>query len=153
MHKAIWLITSCLFAATAAPGVGQASPCLSDPDTAASHIWYVNRTVTNTDSTVLASQGLPYRPPQGVTLVTDPVICQRVIDADNALIQPGDTVATTISRAYVLRVGTTAYALVPENNDGVYIYFDGTNYKWRSEEHTSELQSPMYLVCRLLLEK
>src|SRR5437763_8273912 len=22
---------------------------------------------------------------------------------------------------------------------------------WRSEEHTSELQSPMYLVCRLLL--
>src|SRR5437762_7250288 len=25
--------------------------------------------------------------------------------------------------------------------------------KPRSEEHTSELQSPMYLVCRLLLEK
>src|SRR5437762_4864474 len=24
---------------------------------------------------------------------------------------------------------------------------------WKSEEHTSELQSPMYLVCRLLLEK
>ena len=23
----------------------------------------------------------------------------------------------------------------------------------RSEEHTSELQSPLYLVCRLLLEK
>src|SRR5437879_13870972 len=26
-------------------------------------------------------------------------------------------------------------------------------WKERSEEHTSELQSPMYLVCRLLLEK
>src|SRR5436189_5356126 len=26
-------------------------------------------------------------------------------------------------------------------------------YPGRSEEHTSELQSPMYLVCRLLLEK
>src|SRR5437762_4333075 len=26
-------------------------------------------------------------------------------------------------------------------------------YADRSEEHTSELQSPMYLVCRLLLEK
>src|SRR5437879_7383817 len=25
-------------------------------------------------------------------------------------------------------------------------------YSMRSEEHTSELQSPMYLVCRLLLE-
>src|SRR5437763_3135675 len=32
----------------------------------------------------------------------------------------------------------------------------GAAAKWvgaRSEEHTSELQSPMYLVCRLLLEK
>src|SRR5436189_5194454 len=27
------------------------------------------------------------------------------------------------------------------------------NFSPRSEEHTSELQSPMYLVCRLLLEK
>src|SRR3712207_7877261 len=29
----------------------------------------------------------------------------------------------------------------------------GTLIKWRSEEHTSELQSRQYLVCRLLLEK
>src|SRR5437879_8054383 len=29
----------------------------------------------------------------------------------------------------------------------------GNRPKTRSEEHTSELQSPMYLVCRLLLEK
>ena len=29
----------------------------------------------------------------------------------------------------------------------------GVRYVRRSEEHTSELQSPMYLVCRLLLEK
>src|SRR5437764_2869849 len=28
-----------------------------------------------------------------------------------------------------------------------------THDRTRSEEHTSELQSPMYLVCRLLLEK
>src|SRR3712207_7325923 len=27
------------------------------------------------------------------------------------------------------------------------------NTRWRSEEHTSELQSCQYLVCRLLLEK
>src|SRR5437879_8556974 len=41
-------------------------------------------------------------------------------------------------------------------------YLDGCNMSFRrraarrparSEEHTSELQSPMYLVCRLLLEK
>src|SRR5437762_4510593 len=29
----------------------------------------------------------------------------------------------------------------------------GFGRQMRSEEHTSELQSPMYLVCRLLLEK
>src|SRR5437764_11188124 len=29
----------------------------------------------------------------------------------------------------------------------------GLEDRLRSEEHTSELQSPMYLVCRLLLEK
>src|SRR5437764_3797975 len=30
---------------------------------------------------------------------------------------------------------------------------DTGRLNYRSEEHTSELQSPMYLVCRLLLEK
>src|SRR2546422_6788187 len=30
-------------------------------------------------------------------------------------------------------------------------FVDG--YPWRSEEHTSELQSRLHLVCRLLLEK
>src|SRR5437762_9269340 len=39
-----------------------------------------------------------------------------------------------------------------------HLYIGGGNAKditfpLRSEEHTSELQSPMYLVCRLLLEK
>src|SRR3712207_8664222 len=32
-------------------------------------------------------------------------------------------------------------------------FFDGTEPAERSEEHTSELQSRQYLVCRLLLEK
>src|SRR3712207_8373333 len=32
-----------------------------------------------------------------------------------------------------------------------YPYDEGV--EWRSEEHTSELQSRQYLVCRLLLEK
>src|SRR5437879_7031033 len=31
--------------------------------------------------------------------------------------------------------------------------YPGREREMRSEEHTSELQSPMYLVCRLLLEK
>src|SRR5437764_14763429 len=36
-------------------------------------------------------------------------------------------------------------------SEGRYIQIDP--YGNRSEEHTSELQSPMYLVCRLRLEK
>src|SRR5438876_8173283 len=33
------------------------------------------------------------------------------------------------------------------------LYSDGVRDVVRSEEHTSELQSPVHLVCRLLLEK
>src|SRR5437762_6974083 len=33
------------------------------------------------------------------------------------------------------------------------LIYRGVHRLNRSEEHTSELQSPMYLVCRLLLEK
>src|SRR5437762_14251908 len=39
----------------------------------------------------------------------------------------------------------------PEQNSGGLDHRGGGQV--RSEEHTSELQSPMYLVCRLLLEK
>src|SRR5437762_10807420 len=44
-------------------------------------------------------------------------------------------------------------ALVGYTNAGKSTLFNAlTNAAVRSEEHTSELQSPMYLVCRLLLE-
>src|SRR5437762_10231808 len=38
-------------------------------------------------------------------------------------------------------------------SDGDLALCDHLRFWTRSEEHTSELQSPMYLVCRLLLEK
>src|SRR5437763_3750153 len=34
-----------------------------------------------------------------------------------------------------------------------WLWLHGSGIAGKSEEHTSELQSPMYLVCRLLLEK
>src|SRR5437762_10980141 len=34
-----------------------------------------------------------------------------------------------------------------------FMHLKFERWNLRSEEHTSELQSPMYLVCRLLLEK
>src|SRR5699024_12004417 len=38
-------------------------------------------------------------------------------------------------------------------NDYIHIHLSGTLSEYRSEEHTSELQSRFDLVCRLLLEK
>src|SRR5258708_9828214 len=57
--------------------------------------------------------------------------------------------------------GDTVHYLDPpkffERAEGHYLYDrEGTPYldlQMRSEEHTSELQSPDHLVCRLLLEK
>src|SRR3712207_7537548 len=43
-------------------------------------------------------------------------------------------------------VGATAHYVTPDLDEGPII-------EQRSEEHTSELQSRQYLVCRLLLEK
>ena len=43
--------------------------------------------------------------------------------------------------------------LVSYSNGNVNTQISDKEYLDRSEEHTSELQSPMYLVCRLLLEK
>src|SRR5437762_9895821 len=46
------------------------------------------------------------------------------------------------------RKGTELGRYPPQNPQPIQFPFGN-----RSEEHTSELQSPMYLVCRLLLEK
>src|SRR5437879_11589745 len=53
---------------------------------------------------------------------------------DNWQVMPGQQRSVTIAPRAGASGGAVAYGV-------------------RSEEHTSELQSPMYLVCRLLLEK
>src|SRR6267154_5574197 len=77
---------------------------------------------------------------------------------------PGNPDALGTSRVLVVdpaehpRLGTMQYReTLPLNDHEVVLTFDDgplppyTNR--RSEEHTSELQSPVHLVCRLLLEK
>src|SRR6202021_4266459 len=51
---------------------------------------------------------------------------------------------TTLFRSCVARAGSAAPEMTPQ---------DWAMQSMRSEEHTSELQSRQYLVCRLLLEK
>src|SRR5947209_9740448 len=41
----------------------------------------------------------------------------------------------------------------PDGPAATRVVIDADGYRERSEEHTSELQSRQYLVCRLLLEK
>src|SRR5690348_17644307 len=43
--------------------------------------------------------------------------------------------------------------LSPKGRSGSLTVLDPHTVAYRSEEHTSELQSPVHLVCRLLLEK
>src|SRR5438876_2880108 len=70
---------------------------------------------------------------------------------------------TTLFRSDLLRprVGISNLLIVKfrENKVGQTIepfrllFFFARSVAFRSEEHTSELQSPVHLVCRLLLEK
>src|SRR5437763_7351710 len=53
---------------------------------------------------------------------------------------------TTLFRSGAVRASEKTSAFCSGSQSGV-------SEQKRSEEHTSELQSPMYLVCRLLLEK
>src|SRR5437879_11459251 len=55
-----------------------------------------------------------------------------------------------VARQVVLAVG--GQQLARRRCVGRHEFSNWTGWT-RSEEHTSELQSPMYLVCRLLLEK
>src|SRR5205823_8898200 len=54
---------------------------------------------------------------------------------------------------YDLTRGGTLFDFNARRTGSYYAAYFQDNIKWRSEEHTSELQSLAYLVCRLLLEK
>src|SRR5258708_25840495 len=68
---------------------------------------------------------------------------------------------TTLFRSWIFYVGATSalignyLATYGRPNEDDLKMIDDLELTWadRSEEHTSELQSPDHLVCRLLLEK
>src|SRR3712207_7660441 len=68
---------------------------------------------------------------------------------DLMMFSPGsgqeNSVIPLAEAGYIEALGDTSAGLVPAGSESLF----GT----RSEEHTSELQSRQYLVCRLLLEK
>src|SRR5438876_7439651 len=67
-----------------------------------------------------------------------------------------DLAMALIPHPKVLFLDEPTTGLDPQNRAAVWEYIRGLNEQGmtiRSEEHTSELQSPVHLVCRLLLEK
>src|SRR5258708_30114736 len=64
-------------------------------------------------------------------------------------------ICTTQVNISIGKSGNTEYQSpsVVLNSDSAYTSYEISTTLGRSEEHTSELQSPDHLVCRLLLEK
>src|SRR5258708_21076608 len=62
---------------------------------------------------------------------------------------------TTLFRSHDARVALASAPCTEKQDayEGAKHNFRGNGERLRSEEHTSELQSPDHLVCRLLLEK
>src|SRR5258708_15274725 len=81
------------------------------------------------------------RPPRS-TLFPYTTLFRSVLEVGQPVRIARDAVAIVFDRQTVLAVLAAAY-----DGNGLGVCID------RSEEHTSELQSPDHLVCRLLLEK
>src|SRR2546422_6430226 len=89
------------------------------------------------------------RPPRSTlfpytTLFRSPVTGRTRVSLQNAMATAGAVANRTIGPAYVV----ASTATMRTSRGGM-----GGETSPRSEEHTSELQSRLHLVCRLLLEK
>src|SRR3712207_7335511 len=97
------------------------------------------------------------RPPRS-TLFPYPTLFRSIeggteVEVLNAISLHGGLIASWPSKA--ITAEATRAALVEHWQSfgrSTYVQFDNDTRFQRSEEHTSELQSRQYLVCRLLLE-
>src|SRR5437879_6797519 len=98
---------------------------------------------------------LPHGDGEGRCLASSPV-CGSVVERGVAR-YPGPSVAAFFvpcGSACKQRGGNVPTMVLSETRGLWLCWVVRGGILWpRSEEHTSELQSPMYLVCRLLLEK
>jgi len=128
MNVVRFLLTSLvLLPAFLGEGWGQVPACQTNADTASRYVRVVTQDLRG-DSTRLTRQGLPYKPAQGVSLVTDTTVCRAIVNAYNAL----DTLPThpaQVQHAYVFTAGNTVYVMVGEKARSVRVYFD-TSYRW-----------------------
>src|SRR5947208_5085275 len=73
----------------------------------------------------------------------------------NSLVATGKVSNATLAEVAPLALAQDAWGniFIADDANRVVIHYPGSRRPRRSEEHTSELQSPDHLVCRLLLEK
>src|ERR1017187_4273686 len=88
--------------------------------------------------------------PEGI----DPAVLKEIGDIDPALLQKIVTAIVAAQKALDSEYRRAYLAAARQRGQrlGGPRALTETQIACRSEEHTSELQSPMYLVCRLLLE-
>src|SRR3712207_6940056 len=94
------------------------------------------------------------RPPRPTLFPYTTLFRSKRAEKNPALLQINSDITAWKASDHALRASEERYRrFVDEDLTGnVIIRPDGT-IETRSEEHTSELQSRQYLVCRLLLEK
>ncbi len=85
------------------------SSCVTDADSANSVRSKFQQMVAQGDSAGLARLGLPYRPVDNVSVVTDETTCGLAVSAFNALYLSDS--AKYITRAVVVTVGPTRYVV------------------------------------------
>src|SRR5689334_5734972 len=93
--------------------------------------------------------------PSAIRLATGPLPGATVKESWHS--QYGSAFARNVTEAtltpFLPSPGTATGAAVIVAPGGGFRVLSMQNEGWRSEEHTSELQSQFHLVCRLLLEK
>src|SRR5256885_15162457 len=81
-------------------------------------------------------------------------ISKTATDGEINCLDPGGFGALTIGKAITINCENTLGSVLVSGVNGITVNTPaGAGVTLRSEEHTSELQSPCNLVCRLLLEK
>jgi hypothetical protein len=127
--KVVLLITAAFALLLSMTERGESSvdgtPCLVEADSVEAYQLVIEFQVMKGDSSRLAQYGLPYKPAEGVTLVTDSTVCAQAVAGYNAYLTPSDSIGH-IGAAYVFRVGSSHFVVAKR---GLMVFFDSNFQK------------------------
>jgi len=97
----------------------QGGPCLSQPDSVAAFLVATRHVYEHSDSTALASLGIPWATEARVQVVADSAVCAAGLTAFNLLVGTAGTAQAEVS-AYIYSLNGAGYAFIRPR--------DGTDY-------------------------